>query len=359
MKHKMSFKQAQAESTALSKELEQLNTRVDVLSHVDGDPLPSAQVLTRDVAQLLGRNELKFEVVDGKLRVLRNGLIAKGLSAGEKTAIMLVHFFELVAKYSESENRPIVIIDDPVSSLDNEIFHGASTYIWSKLVSTDFVSQSIILTHNFEFFRQWVIQLSSLPKKVKNQYPYEVYQLKSVHRTTDQGKVRSSELDLWPSRTFTRNNRKKLCSTYHHYFMKLAEAKIQLDSGASLDIKQDATLLFPNVMRRMLEMFLAFKFPHHLGNFTVSMQNSVSLIPNECSDFDFNALRLRLTRYTHSFSHNESLDVSETTNVDEIHRMINDVFTFVYLVDQIHFEGMCESLGQDACTLLPNEFKAH
>lgn len=43
---------------------------------------------------------------------------------------------------------------------------GISTYIWSAAVSLtkDHIGQLFLLTHNFELFRQWDIQLESLHK---------------------------------------------------------------------------------------------------------------------------------------------------------------------------------------------------
>lgn len=42
---------------------------------------------------------------------------------------------------------------------------GISTYIWSEAVAKDHIEQVFLLTHNFELFRQWDIQIGGLPGK--------------------------------------------------------------------------------------------------------------------------------------------------------------------------------------------------
>lgn len=60
--------------------IEEINQEIAKLEKVDGDPTPSAAVLTREVARLLGRNELVFQARDGKYVVTREGEPAVNLS---------------------------------------------------------------------------------------------------------------------------------------------------------------------------------------------------------------------------------------------------------------------------------------
>jgi len=345
--------QQKMKADKLTEELSGLTTQITALEAVDGDPTPSARVLTEEVARLLGRNELKFEAVEGKYQVTRDGEPATGLSVGERTAITLVHFLEVVARCDACRGKPIVIIDDPVSSLDNEIFMGVSTYIWNEAVVKDHIAQLILLTHNFELFRQWDIQIEALHssgKRLRELYSAAFYELKSRHVTRAGRTRRSPVLANWPP---SGSVRKKVRSTYHHAFIATVDKLKDLQIDDSMENRLDAQLLFPNVVRRMLETFLAFKHPEWVGNFNLAMRNSADLLREAGYSGDADALRLRLTRYTHANSHSDSPATDTTVSPDEVKTAIEAVFEFMSQIDGPHFAGLCSVTGVDPKDVLP------
>lgn len=320
--------------------LQEKRDQVVSLENVEGDPLPSAQVLTSEVSRLLGRTELTFESVGDRYRVLRHGSPAVGLSVGEQTAITLVHFMEIVARADHSGGKPIVIIDDPVSSLDSNVFMGISTYIWTECLSKQNAAQLVLLTHNFELFRQWDVQLEALHKGrgVAKVFPAQTYELASAHAKVSGNIRRVPRLAKWPP---SEGVRKKVRSSYQHAFLKVVEAYQELRADGTLERRLDAQLLFPNVVRRMLETFVGFKRPDLIGDFTGAMRECKALL--EASEFqgDADELRQHLTRYTHTYSHDESPDTTDTVNPDEIAAAIRSVFIFMDALDPGHFRGLC------------------
>lgn len=342
---------AKASAELLADQLAQLNAELAELEYVDGDPTPSASVLNREVSRLLGHRELRFEAADGRYRVTRNGRPAVGLSMGERTAITLIHFMESVARAGPACGGSIVVIDDPVSSLDSNIFMGVSTYIWSECVAKDHVAQVILLTHSFELFRQWDIQIAGLPGHGSRNsgFPAQLYDLRSSHRLTEAGMRRIPVLAPWPP---SPPARKKVRSSYHHAFFALGQAKRLLDADDSLENRLDAQLLFPNVIRRLLESFLAFKRPDWVGDFTKAMRSSAELLRQAGYTGDADALRLRLTRYAHAYSHSETPATDQTVNPDEVRTAISAVFTFMKHLDNSHFAGLCEVLDIDGTSLV-------
>jgi wobble nucleotide-excising tRNase len=314
------------------------------LETVEGDPNPSATVLNQEVARLLGHSDLKFEAAGPRYRALRNGEPAVDLSEGERTAISLVHFMEVVARRDPSGGKSIVIIDDPVSSLDQNIFMGVSTYIWSECLVKEHVEQLFLLTHNFELFRQWDLQLEMLPEHLRRSLPSETYEMRCRHETISGTTRRRPILTAWPP---TASARKKVRSTYHHSFMAIVEAKARLDRDGSLDDRLDAQLLFPNVMRRMLETFLGFKRPEWAGDLHRAMRSSTKLLQDAGYEGDADALRSKLTRYTNAFSHDESPDTTSVINPEEVGPAIAAIFEFMRYLDQDHFDGLCKVVGAD------------
>lgn len=343
---------AERQRDAAQTRIEAINDEIAALENVEGDPTPSADVLTREVARLLGRSELSFQARDGRYVVTRDGRPAVGLSVGERSAITLVHFLEGVARSDSSTGKPIVVIDDPVSSLDSNVFMGISTYIWTETVSKEHTDQLILLTHNFDLFRQWDVQVESMHRNaaMKRSHPAEFYELKSRHVTTGGRTRRQPVVVRWPEADAVR---KKIRSSYHHAFIEVTNAKKRLTDNDSLENRLDAQLLFPNVIRRILESFLAFKRPEWVGDFTDSMRKASQLLVDEGYEGDADALRQQLTRYSHAYSHSQTPETDETVNPDEISGAISSVFMFMNQIDGDHFKGLCTVVEIDPAVLLP------
>lgn len=346
---------ALAAMTGLETKISAQRTEVVALENVEGDPLPSAEVMATELTRILGRNELSFELLaDGKhYRVTRHGEPARGLSTGERTAIALIHFLEAVKRADARGGKPIVVIDDPVSSLDSGSSMGISTYIWSEAVSKAHIEQIFLLTHNFELFRQWDIQIDGLPGKRgpgnKNGFRSNSYELIAPYRDVRGTPRRSPKFIAWPPNEVAR---KKIRSAYHHAFLTAARAHVALREDSSMEKRLDALLLYPNVLRRMLETFVAFKSPASVGDFTGAMRSMSASLEAKGFEGDPDALRLHLTRFTHANSHSESPESDVAIDPNEIDAVIAAVFTFMYVIDQQHFEGLCEVLDLDASELL-------
>jgi len=344
--------EARERQTTARAKINEIEDKIAELERVDGDPTPSAEVLTREVARLLGRSELVFKARDGKYVVTRDGQPAVGLSVGEQTAITLVHFLEEVARHDNSKGKPIIVIDDPVSSLDSNILMGISTYIWSATLK-DGIDQLILLTHNFELFKQWDVQLESLHRddKMKKAFPAELYELKSRHVTKSGQTRRQPVIVKWPESGAVR---RKIRSSYHHAFISLVDAKRKLTESDSLENRLDAQLLFPNVIRRVLETFIAFKRPDWVGDLSASMREAGKLLVNSGYPGDADALRQQLTRFAHAYSHSQTPETDDTVSPDEISAAISSVFIFMNQIDHEHFTGLCSVVGiKDPSSLLP------
>ncbi|WP_188043274.1 AAA family ATPase [Changpingibacter yushuensis] len=336
--------------------IDSLRDAIAMLENIEGDPLPSARVLTEEVRRLLGRNELEFTTVGERYNVTRDGLPAKGLSLGERTAITLVHFLEMVRCFDVKAGKPIVVIDDPVSSLDSDIFMGVSTYIWNEAIVKDHIAQLFLLTHNFELFRQWDIQIDALHRggkiggiKAKEAHPTEFYEIRPQVVTTSGTTKRRPVFESWPPSDAVR---KKIRSTYHHGFMAVASQYVELTAQDTMEARLTAQLLFPNVIRRMLETFLAFKHPEWIGDFNGAMRNSAQLLEDAGYKGDPNALRLRLTRYAHAYSHSDTPITDVIVAPDEIMSAISAVFEFMHCLDPDHFNGLCQATNIDPDVLL-------
>lgn len=333
------------------------NERLAELQNVEGDISPSAQLLTAEVSRLLGRAELSFHAAGpDRYEVRRGAAPAHGLSEGERTAVTLVHFLETVRRHDPSRGAPIIVVDDPVSSLDQGIFIGVSSALWGLIASSQSkVEQIVLLTHNFELFRQWDIQWDRYPAKKTSRRPdgrtFKSFELKPKFKDG----VRTGSIALWPSEDLYKI-KKKMRSVYHHGFIALADAHVNLREVDSLDSKLEAQLLFPNVIRRVLESFLAFKLPEQVGDLSQLMSKSADLITVNDKVTDPDALRHDLLRFSNVYSHDESPQTDSMITPEEIVPAIGSLFLFMDAVDRQHFVGMCKVLEIEPEDLLVEQF---
>ena len=331
----------------LEAEYKELSSRVIALSNLDADPVPQAAELSSSVSRLLGRSDLAFAPSeDGKqYRIERAGAPATHLSEGERTAIALLHFLASIREGVIAGDEPIVVIDDPVSSMDDGILFGVSSFLWSSLVENTYASQVLLLTHNFELFRQWVIQLEGAGKYVVG--GFTIHEIRMRHRARGSEKPRRlPQFDPW---TADSRQSSRLRSLYHFLFARVATSVIEATPEISLAERMDLLALAPNAARKMIEAFLSFRFPQHIGKFHIGMKAAISELEDP-------AIRTHVERYLHAYSHNEEGNVSAMLDPSEATVVLRSLFLTIRANDPRHLSAMCEALGVDEAALfaLPN-----
>ncbi|MFE5702804.1 AAA family ATPase [Rhodococcus koreensis] len=334
-----SVESAETEFTNAQNELRTLADRIVELEKVEANPVPLADELTTNVRRLLGRSELSFRTAGDGLRyhIERNGSPAKNLSEGECTAISLLHFLARLRSGDIAKTQPTVIIDDPVSSLDQDILFGVSAHIWAELVSRTTAQQVFLLTHNFELFRQWLVQLKSAGGHVQG--GWTAHTLEGRH----DGTRRVPTLTQWPTKN---QESARLRSQYHYLFSRVAKSVTDAHTGGrALHERMDILALAPNSARRMLEAFLSFHYPKHIGDFHKGMRAAIQSV-------DDGPARVRIERYLHSYSHNEEGDIGKPLDVSEVATVVASLFHLIRKLDKNHYDAMCESLDIDGAALV-------
>ncbi|HNR24831.1 MAG TPA: AAA family ATPase [Candidatus Bipolaricaulis anaerobius] len=275
-----------------------------------------AEELNRDLASYLGHAEITFEVEETGYRLVRNGEPAESLSEGEKTSIAFLYFLKSLTDKDFDFANGIVVIDDPISSLDSTSLYHAFGFMKTRVKDA---SQVFILTHNFLFFRQVKDWFRYLPRSDVEYYMLEV-------RKSNSG--RSSRLvKLDPLL-------KDYESEYHYLFSLVYEAANASGSG---ELSQYYYL--PNVIRRLLEAFLEFKVP---GRESIHKRL-------ETVDFD-PSKKDRIRRFCDTHSHTRVIDELEQDPVilGEAPRVAKDVLDLMQSVDKDHFCGMKGLVDQNA-----------
>ena len=164
------------ERQKIDADVERINTNIINLERNIVEHRRPADELNKDLTAYLDRNELQFETKENGYQITRNGVTADAISEGEKTAIAFLYFLKSLKDKNFDLPNGLVVIDDPVSSLDaNSLFH-AFGFMKER---TKEVGQLFIFTHNFCFFRQvknWFNYINKYKKKLHKEANFYMLQ---------------------------------------------------------------------------------------------------------------------------------------------------------------------------------------
>lgn len=176
-----------------------------------------------------------------------DGSVFNSLSEGERNFISFLYFYQLCLGTTDiqtnSTKKKIIVIDDPVSSMDSQVLFIVSTLVnrlityrgKSKLDKKEFqnnnISQVFILTHNYYFYKE-----VAMPKRpiCKSQIHYLIS--KSIKNETSVVERKYKE-----------------CDDYALMWLSLKEAKKRLS-----DNNHSENIFLANLFRRILESYANF-----------------------------------------------------------------------------------------------------
>ena len=301
----------EAEVCAIEKQIKLIDQKIErIESEIVLFGVP-AHELNDDLHNYLGHKEIQLDVKDTGYTIVRNGVQATSLSEGEKTALALLYFLKSLQDQSFDTQNGVVVIDDPVSSLDANSLYMAFGFIRQRLEDA---GQIILLTHNFTFFRQVQNWFKYLPNRDRQFYMLE--------QVSDTGPRRSTFSTLDPML-------ERYGSEYHYLFSLVYKTANSANIG---DLERYYGL--PNVARRLLENFLAFRQPQNIGELWKSLKQT---------DLD-EAKRSRIIRFVHEYSHNGVIGPTDRdlSLLSEAQPVLRDIMEFINSQDQHHYLAMVE-----------------
>lgn len=275
-----------------------------------------ADELNDQLRSYLGRDEIRFEMRDAGYALTRAGhpessLGESDLSEGEKTAIAFLYFLKSLQDREFDMANGIVVVDDPVSSLDTNSLFSAFGFLRER---TKDCGQLFVLTHNFGFFRQ-VRNWLQWPKGERKHS--RLLFLQNRFRT-DGVRIASLE-ELDPLLTDYE-------SEYHYLFKRVHEV-----ATAPAQAGLEGYYGVPNLARRLLESFLAFRYPG-ISSFTGLM-----------AEADYPAAQTsKITHFLHTNSHSDSIAES-TGNLESLSEtvpVVRDIMAMMKHLDKGHYDGM-------------------
>lgn len=313
----------QAAETA-NNEVERIKGEITRLEREIIDHRQPAEELNAELHSYLGHAELRLETKDSGYVINRGDVPAEALSEGETTAIALLYFLKSLQDRSINLSKSVVVLDDPVSSLDANALYSAFGFIQGR---TQDAAQLIILTHNFTFFRQvrnWFHHLKGQKKKRIDQRPARFYMLDCIHKAD----VRCANLQ-WLDRLL-----EQFESEYHYLFSYVHQI-----ATSSTPPSLEESYALPNLSRRLLEAFLAFRQPQLSGE----LWQKLKLLT-----FD-ETKKIRIIRFLHTHSHKSAVGEPEhdLSLLSEAQAILKDLLELMKAEDKDHYSAM-ETLVQNA-----------
>ena len=302
--------------------ISEIDEKINKLSQTNRDYKTVASEINKKLKAFLGRKELIFEAIKDEGYYIKrsfNNEHAKHLSEGEKTAIALIYFLIKLKEENFDLSNGIVVIDDPVSSLDSSSILQAFGFIKAEIKQA---KQVFILTHNFDFFKHikhWF--KNNVKDKKEGNKTAKFFMIKNCYKE----KKRIAELSPLDKLLYQYDSE-------YQYLFKL------LYNGTNQETFEESYPL-PNIARKFMETFLPFKFPDTRN------QDKLFSKAKKITKFDSEKIN-RIVRFINAYSHTDpdkmtSWDISPWS---ESKHTIQDIFSLVEKLDEVHYKGLCNCL---------------
>jgi len=317
VKLRKGIRTTEADLVNAKKETKRLTDEIEELEREIVEHRQPAEELNEDLRKYLGHDELRLQVKETGYAIMRHDLPARLLSEGETTAIALLYFLKALQDRRFDLRNGVVVLDDPVSSLDANALYLAFGFIRER---TQDAGQLFIFTHNFTFFRQvrnWFHHLKGQRKEEVAKRPARFYMLDCV---SNAGTRCSFIRPLDPLL-------EQYESEYHYLFARIFR---RVSSSGKEGLEE--SYIFPNMARRLLETFLAFRQPDKPGELWQKLKEV---------EFD-ETKKLRMIRFLHTHSHGDAIGRPEhdPSLLGEANSVLQDLLDLIRDQDRSHFDAM-------------------
>ena len=263
-----------------------------------------------------------------RFEVVRDSKKAFHLSEGERSLIAFCYFMAKLQDIETKGNKPIIWIDDPISSLDaNHIFFIYSI-INAEIVDskknegvseedTERFQQLFISTHNLDFLKYLKRLPGALNKKISQYF--------IITRTYEE-----SNVSLMPE--YLKNYVTEFNFLFHQIY-KCANAEVTDNQN------HDCYYSFGNNARKFLEAFLYYKYP----NANINDNDKLSLF------FGKDKLSSSLIdRISNEYSHLEGIFERSIIPIDvpEMKTTATFILDTIKAKDNAQYTALLESIGE-------------
>ncbi|EIZ1137535.1 AAA family ATPase, partial [Campylobacter jejuni] len=342
----------------LEKSIATQNNKIDLLeSRIKKykEKLSNLETSTSNINKYLksyfGHNMLELKVkkddkgqLNGEFEILRNGKQAKNLSEGECSLIAFCYFVASLKDANTKDKNPIIWIDDPISSLDNNHIFFIFSLIENEIIKKDSFEQFFISTHNLDFLKYIKrLKKSKLKQNENDETEYEFPQYYFIERGVKESMETSEIKNL--SKCL-----KKYTTEFNYLFEQIYNFK-NIDDIHNEDLKTSIVYNFGNNLRKFLEIYLFFKYPN---NFESLKQELIERFFNDTyqsDDIDKNQKIIAgvINRYQNEYSHlREILSRGmQPIDIEESKKIASFVLKMMKKNDKNQFKALVRSISND------------
>ena len=173
-----------------------------------------------------------------RFKIMRGDKPAYNLSEGECSLIAFCYFMAKLEDVETNGTKPIIWVDDPISSLDSNHIYFVYSLLSSLITEKDNCEQLFVSTHNLDFLKY----LKRL--KFKPDRPRQSFLIDRLNQT--------STIKLMPDYL------KKNATEFNYLFSIIYKCSL---CTSVTDENYDMLFSFGNNARKFLEMYLYFKYP--------------------------------------------------------------------------------------------------
>ena len=285
-----------------------------------------AEQFNMQLHKFLGHGEISLQFAEKEkgYRIIRTktNMQAKNLSEGEKTAIAFVYFITKLKENGNDLSKTTVVIDDPISSFDSNNLFYAYSFLRNEC---DNIYQLFILTHNFVFFkliRDWLRDKNNKKNNEKERAAFFTIEAKFNEN------IRKSEIKNANESILKYN------SEYHYLFYRVYGFK---DLGY---LSLDEAFLVSNLSRKLMEIFLSFKFPKKRGNFKQLIEEAIIDVTQ----------REKIYKFINKYSHSATIEIGDNTIdnlMGESTNIVKEILDVIKKLDPVHYtemESICDTV---------------
>ena len=293
--------------------------RLKILESILSNEVLAAELFNEKLNMFIGYDELslRFNKALRGYEIIRKstGSKAAHLSEGEKTAIAFVYFLTKLKENNNSIENSIVVIDDPISSFDNNKLFNAYASIRNELEKSN---QLFVLTHNFNFFkhiRDWIKKKKS---DTEGKY-YSIYKIEPVIKDGIRaGCIKNAGWSL---------NQTSEYDYVFDYVYRYRDKELGVNDIFGCG----------NACRKLLEAFLSFKYPNQ-------RETIQDLLYMAFSKDEEKQTRNRVYKFINAYSHLNVIEGSETIDIDsllaESKGIVQIILNKIEELDRTHYKAM-------------------
>ncbi|MFA7083492.1 MAG: AAA family ATPase [Arcobacteraceae bacterium] len=317
-KNKLDIQKQSDEISRLTILKSNLNSDIKRLEGLLSNEAIGAGKFNNKLHRFLGRKNiiLEFDPENHGYKIWRDGIQANNLSEGEKTAISFVYF---ITKLKENDNKiedSIVIVDDPISSFDSNNLFSSYSFLKNECETA---KQLFVITHNFAYFkliRDWF--------SGKNKRKNGALIIKACFYLIEANIIDEKRLSTIKTATASLT---QYGSEYHFIFSQVYKFKNEV-------VDEVNAYLIGNLLRKLLEAFLSFKYPFKRDNFKALCD--VAIVDTNLNE--------KVYRFINKYSHNQTIefyDSADDTVLSESNSIVTSVLEdIIKKIDENHYNEM-------------------